>query len=233
MRPGAGGRRCRRPLGGAGRSLRAADRGRLPDLRRPALPPGADKRRGRRRRVARMMARIAADADGAACEVSRAPDGQSRALRRGAGAGGVRRRRLRPAFARVWPARGRTMDAGGSHAQRDVFERLTIDAGSAPAGWTRPARSSRTAPAARRARGPATRPRGGDDRRGAAAIAGPRCRHRLRRAARRFAVIMAMTTTSQSSADRRPRPRSPDATGARRSATRGSTSSAGWRCSSS
>ena len=77
--------------------------------------------------VARMLARIAADADGAACEVSQRMANPGRDAAAGLeafGEGDYGR-----AFTVLSRAHPRLQDAGGSHAQRDVFERLTIDAG--------------------------------------------------------------------------------------------------------
>ena len=75
----------------------------------------------------RLVARIVRDGTGAATDLGRRCADPGRAAAEGLeafGEGAYAR-----AFGRLAAARGALQRAGGSHAQRDVFERLTIDAG--------------------------------------------------------------------------------------------------------
>lgn len=77
--------------------------------------------------ISRMLQRIKRDADKANCDVTRrmADPGMNAALGLEAFGDGDHGR----AFDHLLAARGNMQLAGGSHAQRDVFERITIDAG--------------------------------------------------------------------------------------------------------
>ncbi|PWE34369.1 tetratricopeptide repeat-containing protein [Maritimibacter sp. 55A14] len=82
---------------------------------------------GRKEAAARLVARISRDADSDGVEVARICADPGRAAAEGLelfGEGAYA-----PAFHRLASARAGMQRIGGSHAQRDVFERLTIDAG--------------------------------------------------------------------------------------------------------
>ncbi|MEM7487655.1 MAG: tetratricopeptide repeat protein [Pseudomonadota bacterium] len=77
--------------------------------------------------VSRMLSRIARDASHGRCDVSARM--ATPGLDAAAGLEAFGDGDYDTAFAALARARPRMQDAGGSHAQRDVFERLTIDAG--------------------------------------------------------------------------------------------------------
>ena len=84
-------------------------------------------REGRPDATARMLARIARDAERGATEVEARMDEPGRDAASGLEAFGDGD--FAGAFAALRRARPHMQRAGGSHAQRDVFERITIDAG--------------------------------------------------------------------------------------------------------
>lgn len=77
--------------------------------------------------TAALVARIARDAAAPRCEMTRRMADPGLAAARGLEAFAAGR--FASAFAHLEAARPRLQLAGGSHAQRDIFERLTIDAG--------------------------------------------------------------------------------------------------------
>ncbi len=76
---------------------------------------------------ARLIGRIRADADAATCDQHRVAAHPGLAAAEGLAAFGEGHYAL--AFARLAAARRAMQSIGGSHAQRDIFERITIDAG--------------------------------------------------------------------------------------------------------